>query len=189
MKHHRMAIFSGASAITSFIGLGVGVDAATAAPLSVSPMQSASSAPTMKTLIRLQSVVKPATLHAAVGTVNGKSETILVTAKGMPLYYYQADTAKKSFVNGELARLWPPLLSTKPTATGTGGKLTTLRVANGHQVAYNGHFLYTFVDDSPGHVTGQGVSNFFVATPHIKLIGNASRVKTSTPSAGGGYSY
>jgi hypothetical protein len=39
--------------------------------------------------------------------------------------------------------------------------------SSGQQVTYNGHFLYTFVQDSPGHVTGQGVQNFFVATPGI----------------------
>jgi predicted lipoprotein with Yx(FWY)xxD motif len=190
MKHHRTAIFSGAAAVTSFIGVGIGIGAAAeAAPSQASPTQGALSAPTMKTVIRLQSVAKPATLHAAVGTVNGKSETILVNAKGLPLYYYQADTAKKSFVSGELARLWPPLISAKPTATGTQGKLPALKAASGHQVTYNGHFLYTFIDDSPRHVTGQGVSNFFVATPHIKTIGSSSKVKTPAPSSGGRYGY
>jgi predicted lipoprotein with Yx(FWY)xxD motif len=185
-----MAIFSGAAAVTSFIGVGVGVGAAAdAAPSHASPTQGASTAPTLKPVIRLQAVAKPATLHAAMGTVNGKSETILVNAKGLPLYYYQADTAKKSFVSGELARLWPPLLSAKPTGTGTKGKLTALKVASGHQVTYNGHFLYSFIDDAPGHVTGQGVSNFFVATPHIKTIGSTSKVATPAPSSGGGYGY
>jgi predicted lipoprotein with Yx(FWY)xxD motif len=190
MKHHRTAIFSGAAAVTSFIGVGIGT-AADAAPSHASPMQSALAPATVKTLIRLQTVVKPATLHTAVATVNGRTEAILANAKGLPLYYYQADTAKKSFVSGELARLWPPLLSTKPTSTGTQGKLTALKVASGHQVTYNGHFLYTFIDDSPGHVSGQGVSNFFVVTPHIKAIGSATtKVATPAPSSrGGGYGY
>jgi predicted lipoprotein with Yx(FWY)xxD motif len=135
-------------------------------------------------------VRKPATVHAAIATVNGKAEAILANTKGLPLYYYQADTAKKSFVSGELARLWPPLLSTKLTVTGTQGKLTTLKVATGHQVSYNGHFLYTFVDDSPGHGTGEGVSNFFVATPRSKTMGSAAKkVASPAPSARGGYGY
>jgi predicted lipoprotein with Yx(FWY)xxD motif len=185
MKHHRTALFGAAAATTSFIGVGVGIGAAAEA----APPQTASSAATMKTVIRLQSVAKPATLHTVRGTVNGRTETILVNAKGLPLYYFQGDTAKKSFVSGELARLWPPLLSAKPSATGTQGKLTALKVASGHQVTYNGHFLYTFVDDSPGHVTGQGVSNFLVATPNVKTIGHASKAATPTPSSGGGYTY
>jgi predicted lipoprotein with Yx(FWY)xxD motif len=189
MNSHRTAIFSGAAAVTSLIGVGAGA-AAGAAPSHSSPMQGASAPATMKTLIRLQRVAKPATLHAAIATVNGKTETILANAKGLPLYYYQADTAKRSFVSGELARLWPPLLSAKPTGTGTQGKLAALKVARGHQVSYNGHFLYTFIDDSPGHVTGQGVSNFFVATPHIKTISSSGKkVTTPAPSSRGGYGY
>ena len=38
---------------------------------------------------------------------------------------------------------------------------------HGGQVAYNGHLLYTFVSDRKGVVTGQGVQDFFVATPTI----------------------
>jgi predicted lipoprotein with Yx(FWY)xxD motif len=188
MSYRRTALFGGAAAVTSFMGIGVGT-AADAAPTHTSPVHGASPAATMKTLIRLQGVAKPATLHAARGTVNGKTETILVTAKGLPLYYYRADTAKTSFVAGELARLWPPLISAKPTATGTQGKLTALKVASGHQVTYNGHFLYTFVSDSPGHVTGEGVSDFSVVTPHIKSIGSTSKVAVPPHSSGGGYSY
>ena len=99
--------------------------------------------------------------------------------KGLPLYYYQADTAKKSQVSGVLAQLWPALVSAKPTASGVKGKVASVKQADGRQVTYNGHFLYTFVDDSPGHVTGQGVSNFFVATPNIRAIGSATTVKAA----------
>ena len=58
--------------------------------------------------------------------------------------------------------------------------------SNGHQVTYNGHFLYTFVEDSPGHVTGQGVQNFFVATrgtPTNRIASSAgSASSTPTPA-------
>jgi predicted lipoprotein with Yx(FWY)xxD motif len=188
MKQHRTAIFSGAAAVTTFIGVGVGA-IAEAAPSSALSAPATSNAPTMKTLIRLQRAPVPATLHAAMRTVNGKSETILVNAKGLPLYYFGPDTAKRSLVSGELARLWPPLLSSKPTATGTQGRLTALKVPAGHQVTYNGHFLYTFVNDSPRDVTGQGVSNFFVATPRIRTIGTSSNGGSVATSPGRGYSY
>ena len=62
-------------------------------------------------------------------------------------------------------RLWPPLTSAAPTAAGGNGKLSVLNDVNGHQVTYNGHPLYTFAGDHAGQVTGQGVQNFFVATP------------------------
>jgi predicted lipoprotein with Yx(FWY)xxD motif len=120
--------------------------------------------------------------------VNGKAQSILVNAKGLPLYYFQGDTAKQSKVSGVLLRLWPALVSAHPVGTGTPGKLTALQSANGHQVTYNGRFLYTFVDDTPGHVTGQGVSGFFVATPHLKSIsGTTTAAASSSGSHGYGY--
>ena len=57
--------------------------------------------------------------------------------------------------------------------------MASLKQADGRQVTYNGHFLYTFVDDSPGHVTGQGVSDFFVATPNMRAIGSTTTVKAA----------
>ena len=115
-----------------------------------------------------------AAVRTAQATVSGKTETILVNAQGLPLYYYQPDTATKSLVAGQLAVAWPPLTSAKPTATGLSGKLTAVSDAHGSQVAYNGHLLYTFVTDQPGQVTGQGVQNFFVATPGMPPITGAS---------------
>jgi predicted lipoprotein with Yx(FWY)xxD motif len=107
------------------------------------------------------------TVHTATATVQGTTERILVDAKGLPLYIYRPDTATKSLVTGQLAVLWPPLVASAPTAHGATGTLTAVATSSGQQVTYNGHFLYTFVQDSPGHVTGQGVQNFFVATPGI----------------------
>jgi predicted lipoprotein with Yx(FWY)xxD motif len=194
MQRHHTAILSGAIAITSFLAVGAGAAVGTAADAAgaygspaVHPATS-----TMKPVIRLQGAAKTPTVHTATSTVNGKTETILVDSQGLPLYYYPADTAKKSMVSGELARLWPPLLSAKPTASGTQGKLTALKVAAGHQVTYNGHFLYTFIEDTPGHVTGQGVSNFSVATPQLKTIGSVTKAASTAPvssSSGGSYNY
>jgi predicted lipoprotein with Yx(FWY)xxD motif len=184
MHHHRKAIVSGAVALFALAS-------ASAASATVSRSSSTVNAPAVaapKPVIRLQSS-RTATLHAATSIVDGKSETILVDAQGLPLYYYKADTAKTSMVSGELLRLWPALIAARPTATGTQGRLTTLREASGRQVAYNGHFLYTFISDTPRHVTGQGVSDFFVATPHLKAIGKTSKSKTSVATSSGGYAY
>ena len=180
MGHRRNAIFSGAVALSSFLALGAGA----AAGAATTHTSSAGS------LARVVNTTKP-TLHTTKTQVGAMNETILVNAKGQPLYYYQADTAKKSQVSGVLAQLWPALVSAKPTASGLKGKVASSKQADGRQVTYNGHFLYTFVDDSPGHVTGQGVSDFFVATPNIRTIGSATTVKAApapvTPSRGYGY--
>jgi predicted lipoprotein with Yx(FWY)xxD motif len=133
---------------------------------------------------------RTATLHTAKASVGGVNETILVNAKGLPLYFYQPDTARRSLVTGQLAALWPPLVARVPSANGARGTLRAVDTANGHQVSYNGHFLYTFVDDSPGQVTGQGVQDFFVATPaisasHAASTGHASTVRAGTATSSG----
>jgi len=130
-----------------------------------------------------------AVVHTATVSVQGTKERILVDAKGDPLYTYKPDTASKSLVSGQLAVLWPPLVSTTAKPHGGAGNLTTVNTTNGRQVAYRGHFLYTFVQDQPGQVTGQGVENFFVATPD--MAGNASSSTSSSapapaPAGGGG---
>jgi predicted lipoprotein with Yx(FWY)xxD motif len=127
-----------------------------------------------------------ATVRTAPAVVAGRTETILVNARGLPLYYYRPDTAAKSLVNGGLARLWPPLISTAPAAAGVNGKLTVLNDAHGHQVAYNGHLLYTFINDHAGQVTGQGVQSFFVATPGLApLAGTPAGTVPAAPTGGG----
>ena len=119
-----------------------------------------------------------ATVRTAPATVAGTTETILVNSGGLPLYFYRPDTAARSLVTAGVAALWPPLTSAAPTAAGPGGTLTVVNDAHGRQVAYTGHLLYTFISDHPGQVTGQGVQNFFVATPGLTPI-------TGSPAPGG----
>ena len=131
-----------------------------------------------------------ATVRTASANVAGKTETILVTSQGLPLYIYRPDTATKSLVTGGLARLWPPLTAPAVAGAGVTGKVAVLKDVNGQQVTYNGHPLYTFVDDHAGQVTGQGVQNFFVATPGIASItmaGSTAPASSAVPSGGYGY--
>jgi predicted lipoprotein with Yx(FWY)xxD motif len=129
-----------------------------------------------------------ATVQTATATVQGTRETILVNAKGLPLYTYKGDTATTSHVTGQLAALWPPLKSAAPTAHGSVGTLTSVATSNGKQVVDNGHFLYTFVEDTPGHVTGQGVQNFFVATPGAAATASGNATPAGSQSGyGAGY--
>jgi len=128
----------------------------------------------------------PVTVQTASATVQGTSETILVDSHGLPLYTYKPDTAVTSHVTGQLAALWPPLVAAAPTDRGVTGRLASVATTNGKQVAYNGHFLYTFVEDQPGKVTGQGVQNFSVATPNLGA-GAPSSTQVSAPNSG--YSY
>jgi hypothetical protein len=45
--------------------------------------------------------------------------------------------------------------------------------------------LYTFITDRPGQVTGQGVQNFFVATPGIAPLSGTSAPTGTVPASGG----
>src|SRR5215472_16448095 len=126
-----------------------------------------------------------ATVRTASATVAGTTETILVTSGGLPLYFYRPDTAATSLVTGGVAALWPPLTSAAPTAAGASGHLTVVNDAHGHQVAYNGHLLYTFISDHPGQVTGQGVQDFFVATPGLTPIASSPAPAGTAPAAHG----
>ena len=134
-----------------------------------------------------------ATVKTATARVGGVVEVILVNDKGLPLYTYKPDTATKSMVTGELAALWPPLITQMPTGIGTSGVLAVAHTGNGPQVTYNGHFLYTFAEDSPAQVTGQGVQNFFVATPGLApnraSVPSGTSVSTTPARSGSRYSY
>lgn len=130
------------------------------------------------------------TLHATGAVVGGVTQNILVDSKGLPLYTYQPDTATQSMVTGQLAALWPPLVASAPTSNGLTGTPAVVATSNGQQVTYNGHFLYTFLQDSPGQVTGQGVQNFFVATPGTAPAASTSGSTAPAPApANNGYGY
>lgn len=126
-------------------------------------------------------------------TVAGKSETILTNAQGMTLYYFTPDTAQKVACTSSCTGIWPPLLASSggPTARGSlPGTLGVLDGANGKQVTYNGHPLYTFVNDkAPGDTNGEGIKGeWFVATPSLAAASGGGAPPQATPTTGG-YGY
>jgi predicted lipoprotein with Yx(FWY)xxD motif len=177
MRHPRIIIASLSLAAAAALGGGITAAAATTSHTSsTSPPASQPAAATIRTT------------QASVGS---KTETILVNSQGLPLYYYLPDTAAQSNVTGGLASLWPPLTSASPTATGITSQLTVVKDTHGDQVAYHGHLLYTFADDHPGQVTGQGVEDFFVATPALTTTAGTPAPASTAPAApaGSGYGY
>jgi predicted lipoprotein with Yx(FWY)xxD motif len=125
-----------------------------------------------------------ALVKTASATVQGKSVTLLTNAQGMTLYYFTADSATTSACTGSCTQTWPPLLMTgsgTPTsATSLPGTLSVQTTANGSQVTYNGHLLYTYSGDTaPGQTNGEGLfGKWFVAT--TDLSGGSS----TPPSSG-----
>jgi predicted lipoprotein with Yx(FWY)xxD motif len=112
-------------------------------------------------------------VKTATATVKGTSQTILTNAQGMTLYYRTSDVPPSTVCSGGCASAWPPLVvsgSGAPTsAASLSGKLTVVADANGKQVEYNGHPLYTYSGDTgPGQTTGEGVAGVWhVCTPSL----------------------
>src|SRR5215467_4864055 len=119
-------------------------------------------------------------IQTASVTLKGKSAMALMNAKGWTLYYLSTDTASQSMCTGGCAQTWPPLLQTGsvlPTGHGSlPGKLTVVTTANGSQIEYNGHLLYTYAGDTgPGQTNGEGVGGVWhVVTPDLKPQGGGT---------------
>jgi predicted lipoprotein with Yx(FWY)xxD motif len=107
-------------------------------------------------------------------TVDNKSETILTDINGKTLYYFTQDALHNVACTTGCIDSWPPLLysgtGTVSASTSLSGTLATEKTANGNQVVYNGHYLYTYSGDSaPGDTRGQGIGGkWYVATPDLK---------------------
>jgi predicted lipoprotein with Yx(FWY)xxD motif len=147
-------------------------------PYSGSSSSKATSTPTTGSASAM--AIKTATL-----TVGGKSMVVLTNAQGRTLYYRTSDTPT-SVCSGRCASVWHPVLSTSMPSVSTKlpGTFSLLKDANGSQVAYNGHPLYTYSGDSaPGQAKGQDFANvWFVAPTTLPATTTPSRSATPTPS-------
>jgi predicted lipoprotein with Yx(FWY)xxD motif len=125
-----------------------------------------------------------ALIHTASVKVGAKTETVLKNDKGLTLYYFTADTSTKVACAAGCVSNWPPLIATAGTpssAPALPGTLTVLNGANGNQVLYNGHPLYTYVKDGDAaDAYGQGIGGkWFVATPDVAA---AAAAASETPA-------
>ena len=120
--------------------------------------------------------------------------TVLVNASGMPIYANLQDD-RTSTCNGACAMIWKPVtVKGTPTETGMSGKLGTVTRGDGsRQVTVNGKPVYTFVEDHPGQVTGNGFHDQFGSQKfewHVVLssgqLASGSASSTATPSGGSG---
>lgn len=126
----------------------------------------------------------------ATATVGGHSETVLVTAAGRTLYYFTHDTARQSACNSGCTAIWPPYLDPSGVTTGLPAGFSVVPDGHGQQLAYRGHLLYTYADDTaPGQVNGQGILNaWFAVTPQLKPLGwTGANSASSSAGAAGGY--
>lgn len=101
-------------------------------------------------------------IHTAVVTLNGKMVHVLTNNKGFMLYYYMKDMMGSSSCTGGCAMNWPPLLAPQGMMTVDSSemlpkKLSVHKTANGNQVFYDNHALYTYAGDmQAGQFSGRG---------------------------------
>lgn len=102
-------------------------------------------------------------IHTTVVTLNGKKVHVLTNNKGFILYYYMKDMMFTSSCTGGCAMNWPPLLAPQGAMTISSSvmlpkKLSIHKTANGNQVFYDGHALYTYAGDmQAGQFNGRGM--------------------------------
>lgn len=135
---------------------------------------------------------KGAVIHTKTVTVNGNKVTVLADSKGLTLYSFTPDSASTVACTAACAKLWPPLLSPDGAPSSTPALPGTLRVlngANGPQVLYNGHPLYTYAKDGDaGDAYGEGIGGkWHVATPALAMQTAPAAPAASTPTSSGGY--
>lgn len=135
--------------------------------------------------------------------------TVLVDSKGDVLYSNNQDTGSKMACTAACQSIWPPAMASGGQPTSSDSSVQAkLAVTNG-QLTFNGQPLYTFVQDSPGEATGNGVTDSFGGTSFTWTVamaggtassgstgaapsGSATTSSSSSSSggmSGGGYGY
>jgi predicted lipoprotein with Yx(FWY)xxD motif len=118
---------------------------------------------------------------------------VLVDSSGMALYTNDVDTRSKMACTDQCAAEWLPLAapsSGQPSSDDSAiqDKLGTVQRPDGSsQVTFDGLPVYTFVDDTPGQVTGDGFSDSFAGTTFtwtVAATGGATSDSTTTDSGG-----
>jgi len=142
------------------------------------------------------STTPPTSTTVAVKPVSGVGN-VLEDSAGKALYSSSAEAGGKVLCTGACTSFWKPLTvgSGMPTAPAGAGKLTVIKRPDGtRQVALNGKPLYTFAQDAPGKVQGNGFSDQFDGhhfTWSAALAGGAKSssgsTTSSTPRNGYGY--
>jgi predicted lipoprotein with Yx(FWY)xxD motif len=129
---------------------------------------------------------------ATVGVTNTKLGDVLVDKHGHTLYLFARDSGTMSSCTGACAVNWPPLHVRGTPLVGTGATSSevgkTARPDGTSQLTYNGHPLYTFVNDKkPGDTNGEGINAFGGSWFAVSPAG--AKITPPAPSQGGGGGY
>ena len=128
---------------------------------------------------------------ATFGVANTGLGDVLVDRQGRTLYLFERDSGMTSACTGACAVNWPPLRVRGTPLVGSGARTsdvgTTARPDGIGQLTYNGHPLYTFVNDKkPGDTNGEGINAFGGSWFAVSPAGGKV-APPSPPQSGGGY--
>jgi predicted lipoprotein with Yx(FWY)xxD motif len=118
------------------------------------------------------------------------SSSVLKSSSGLALYTPEGETATNVRCTGACAAIWKPV---RPGDAKLSDSAVITRPDGTKQLAAAGKPLYTFAQDTPGAVTGDGASDAFGGksfTWHVVQAGGKTAGAPATkPSGGGGGGY
>jgi predicted lipoprotein with Yx(FWY)xxD motif len=136
----------------------------------------------------------------SVATIGDAGE-VLVDAGGAALYSPDQEAGGKILCKKSCEAIWKPLTvsaGTEPTASAVSGTVgTVMRPDGSDQVTVDGAPLYTFTQEGPNQVTGDGFADSFDGTDFtwhvITASGNpgagGDQAPTTSSDSSGGYEY
>ena len=146
----------------------------------------------MKKLTISTAVGALAVALAACGGSSAKhsaSSNVLVNSSGLALYSPTGETATNVRCTGACAAIWKPVAPGTAKLTGAGKLGVITRPDGSKQVTAAGKPLYTFVQDKPGSVSGNGASDAFGGKHFswhvVTSAGSTGAAPASMPSSGG----
>ena len=125
----------------------------------------------------------------------GDSGPVLVDSAGKALYAADEEADSSVVCTGACTSFWIPLTidGSPPSGNSLPSELGVVERGDGtRQVTFDGKRLYTFVEDEPGEVTGDGFSDAFGGqqfTWHVVSVGDAPDSNQEDGDTGGSFGY
>ena len=125
----------------------------------------------------------------------GDAGRVLVDSNGQALYASDQEASGQVLCTGACNSFWKPLTVKHgaPRNSSVPGTLATVkRPDGGTQLTYNGMPLYSFTQEGPGQVTGDGVMDAFGGrqfTWHVVSVGGSGGSPSGSGSTTSGFSY
>jgi predicted lipoprotein with Yx(FWY)xxD motif len=116
----------------------------------------------------------------------GAAGSVLVDKSGQALYAADQEKGGMVLCTDSCVSFWQPLtVKGSPDAGSLPGKLGVVkRPDGGNQVTYNGQPLYSFAEDGPGEVTGDGFADAFGGQQFTWHVVHANGAQDSSGGSG-----